>query len=205
MRAFSNYLFAALLGTALISSCSRPVAYFQPTAREQFKTTQPATVAAVTPTQSVEAPLVETAVPTVPVTQAEQINQTKQAVNQVEAYVRNDSKLSSNKKLAKRMTRLNELLSTTSAKATVATNATTTKKSTLMERMVLKKLDKKIKNHVAPDQTKAMTSNIRLGLIIGIIGLLLLILSNGGVLAVIGGIALVVGLVLILLDLIGNS
>ncbi|GAB3043064.1 hypothetical protein [Spirosoma pulveris] len=134
----------------------------------------------------------------------EQLAQTKEAVKQVDAYVRNDNKLASNKKLAKRMERLNEMLATTTTKATVATNAASTKKMSLMERTMLKKMDKKIKNHVAPDQTKAMNSNVRLGIIIGIVGLLLLILGGGSVLGVIGGIGFVVGLVLVLLGVINS-
>ncbi|GAB4031254.1 hypothetical protein [Spirosoma jeollabukense] len=200
MRTLSKHLFVALLGTALISSCSRPVAYFQPTAREQFKTAQPEAVATTTPIETSQPATVETPAPVA--APAEQLAQTKQAMSQVEAYVRNDSKLSSNKKLTKRMARLNDLLTNTSNKATVTTNVASAKKSTLMERMMLKKIDKKIKNHVAPDQTKVMDSNIRLGIIIGIIGLLLLLLANGGVLAVIGAIGLIVGLVLILLGVI---
>lgn len=202
MSTFSKHLFAALLGTALISSCSRPVAYFQPTAREQFKTAQPST-AAVMPTQPVEATAVDASEPAVSSTPVEQISQAKQAVSHVEAYVRNDSKLASNKKLTKRMERLNEVLATASTKAPVTANAST-KKTTLMERMLLKKMDKKIKNHVAPDNTKAMTSNMRLGLIIGVIGLVLLIVGSG-VLSVIGGIAFAVGVVLVVLGLINNA
>jgi membrane-bound ClpP family serine protease len=202
MRTLSKHLFVALLGTAIISSCSRPVAYFQPTAREQFKSAQPVAVAATTPIETSQTPVTETPASVATPVPAEQLAQTKQAMSQVEAYVRNDSKLASSKKLTKRMARLNDLLTNTSNKATVTTNVASAKKSTLMERMMLKKVDKKIKNHVAPDQTKVMDSNIRLGIIIGIIGLLLLILSNGGVLAVIGGIGLIVGLVLILLGVI---
>ena len=204
MRAFSKPLFAALLGTALISSCSRPVAYFQPTAREHYASTQTATPAIATPAEAAQPSVVVTTAPETTAPVNEQLAQTKQAVSQVEAYVRNDSKLASNKKLTKRMERLNELLTATSAKAPVTANAASAKKTTLMERMMLKKIDKKIKNHVAPNEAKAMDSNVRLGLIVGIIGLLLLILGNGGVLAVIGAIGLVVGLVLILLGVINT-
>lgn len=202
MRAFSKYLFAALLGTAIISSCSRPVAYFQPTAREQFKSTPTEAIAVVSPTEAIDVSAVEAPTPA-PATPAEQVTQTKQAVSQIEAYVRNDSKLASNKKLTKRMERLNELLTTANTKAPVTANTASTKKTTLMERMMLKKLDKKIKNHVAPDDTKAMNSNMRLGLIIGLIGLLLLIIGSGA-LSVIGGIALIVGIVLVVLGLINT-
>lgn len=205
MNQLSKHLFTAFVGAAILSSCSRPVAYFQPSARESFKTVQPQTVATVTPVEAAQ-PAVEaevaTAVVATPVDQ--QIAQTKQAVDQVEAYVRNDSKLASNKKLAKRMVRLNEMLATTSNKAAVSANAASTKKMSFMERTMLKKIDKKIKNHVAPDQTNAMNSNVRLGIIIGIVGLLLLILGGGTALGVIGAVGLIVGLVLILLGVINS-
>lgn len=209
MSTFSKNLFTALIGAAILSSCSRPVAYFQPTARENFKSAPSQSVVVAAPVaaeQAVTAQPVEVALAT-PVTAApaEQLAQTKQAVSQVEAYVRNDSKLASNKKLAKRMTRLNEMLATTSVKAEASTNVASTKKMSLMERTMLKKIDKKIKNHVAPDQTKAMSSNVRLGVIIGIIGLLLLLLGGGSVLGVLGAIGLIVGLVLILLGVINNA
>ena len=102
------------------------------------------------------------------------------------------------------MTRLNEMLTTASTKATVSANAAPAKKMSLMERMMLKKMDKKIKNHVSPTEAKAMNSNVRLGVIIGIIGLLLLILGGGSVLGIIGLIGFVVGLVLILLGVING-
>ena len=53
----------------------------------------------------------------------------KQAVSQVEAYVRNDSKLAASKTLTKRMARLNKLLTTATDKAAVSTKATTAHKN----------------------------------------------------------------------------
>ena len=135
---------------------------------------------------------------------AEQLAQAKEAVSQVEAYVRNDSKLASNKKLAKRMARLNEMMTTATEKAAVSTTTASTKKMTFMERTMLKKLDKKIKNHVAPEKTNVMDRNVRLGLIIGLIGLLLWLLGGASVLAVIGLIMFVVGLVLVLIGVING-
>ncbi|GAB2561224.1 hypothetical protein [Spirosoma aerophilum] len=205
MNQLSKHLFTAFLGAAILSSCSRPVAYFQPSARESFKTVQPQTVATATPVESTQPTIeAEVATPAAAAPVEQQLAQTKEAVNQVEAYVRNDSKLASNKKLAKRMVRLNEMLATASPKAAVSANAASTKKMSFMERTMLKKIDKKIKNHVAPDQTNAMNSNVRLGVIIGIIGLLLLILGGGGALGIIGAVGLVVGLVLILLGVINS-
>ncbi|MGF7214868.1 hypothetical protein GGR92_001008 [Spirosoma lacussanchae] len=203
MNTLSRNLFAALMGAAILSSCSRPVAYFQPSQREQYKSPQPQTVAVVTPAEVAqpavvaETPAVEVA-PVAAPAPAEQTAQVRQVMNQVEAYVRNDSKLASNKKLAKHIERANQLLATSNAKTAVATTAGATKKMSLMERTMLKKMDKKIKNHVAPDDSKALNRNTRNGIIIGAIGLLLSLIF-GGVIGVIGLILLIVGIVLILL------
>lgn len=201
MRTLSKHLFAALLGTALLASCSRPVAYFQPTAREQFASNKPEKAAVVAPVEAaVETAAISEKTPTVATAQVEQV---KQAVSQVEAYVRNDSKLATNKTLNKRMARLNKLLTTATDKAAVSTKAVSTQKMTFMERTMLRKMDKKIKNHVAPEKAQAMNSNVRLGLIVGVIGLLLLIVGSG-VLSVIGLIGFIVGLALILLGVING-
>jgi hypothetical protein len=67
----------------------------------------------------------------------------------------------------------------------------------LMEKMMMKKLDKQIKKHVAPEEANALNRNLRNGIIIGAIGLILSLF--GGVIGIIGLILLVVGVVLILL------
>ena len=69
---------------------------------------------------------------------------------------------------------------------------------------MLKKIDKNIKNHVAPDDAKAMTSNVRLGLIVGLVGLILLLLGGGSILGILGLIGFVAGLVLILIGVING-
>ncbi|MVM35961.1 hypothetical protein GO755_38465 [Spirosoma sp. HMF4905] len=194
MRPFSRLLLATLLSTIIFSSCSRPVAYFQPTARQQFTSTQ--SIVSVKPTEASASDLIETE-PAVAVSPSEPIIQTKQAISQVETYVRNDSKLASNKKLAKRIARVNELLSAPKTQEALATKTTTTK-TTLAQRLMLKQVDKKIKNHLSPEKPMAK-SVLTIGLIIGIIGLILLLLN---VASPLGIIALLVGLVLILVDLI---
>ncbi|MBD2699339.1 hypothetical protein IC229_01735 [Spirosoma sp. BT702] len=205
MRTLTKHLLAALAGITFMASCSRPVAYFQPSARENFKSVPATTVAVAAPSENeVVQPATEN-VSAQPAESATQVTQVKQAVDQVEAYVRNDNQLASNKKLTKRMARLNEMVAAASDKATVSTNAvSTTKKLSLTERIMLKKIDKKIQKHVAPEKTKAMNSNVRIGLIVGIIGLLLWLLGAGSVLSLIGLIGFVVGLVLILLGVING-
>ncbi|WP_026308875.1 hypothetical protein [Spirosoma spitsbergense] len=203
MRMFSKSLMAALIGTALISSCSRPVAYFQPTAREQFKSVQseivtPTDVATMQPvTEKVAAS--EATVVVQNATPAEQVAQAKQAVSQIEAYVRNDNKLASNKKLVKRMDRVKQLLSNTSANDASSLKATSAQKNSLIQKVMLKRVDKKIKNHLSPERTMAK-SLLTIGLIVGVIGLVLLLVGTGG-LATLGYVALIVGLILVLVDL----
>ncbi|QKZ14429.1 hypothetical protein [Spirosoma sp. KUDC1026] len=211
MQTFSKHAYAALLGLVVMASCSRPVAYFQRGPVEHYKTTT--TVAAATPVVEtapeavvVETPAVAVAAPAsspsgMTVAEAEaQLAQAKTTMNEVEAYVRNDNKLASNKKLTKRMERVKTMLNSVSAQK-LAT-AASTKKASLMEKMVAKRLDKQVKNKLAPEHpAKPMAkSMLTIGIIVGVAGLLLLLIGNGaGV--VIGGIALVVGIVLILLDL----
>jgi FKBP-type peptidyl-prolyl cis-trans isomerase len=131
----------------------------------------------------------------------EQVNQAKQTVNQIEAYVRNDSKLASNNKLTKRIERVKSLLNSAVTKTSSAsTTNVASKKMTLLERVAVKRIDKRIKNKLAPDQTMAK-SMFTIGIIVAAAGLVLLLIGNGFG-AALGGIALVVGLVLIILDLV---
>ena len=197
----TKQLLATLMGMAMLASCSRPVAYFQRTPTEQFHTAQ------ATPVSTLPASPAASVVATVPTPEATATApatvQAKQAMSQIEAYVRNDSKLASNKKLTKRMARVNELLASANEKASLTTKAGSAKKLSLMERVTLRKIDKKIKNHVAPDQTNELTKNMRNGIIIGAIGLLLALIFSG-VIGVIGVVLLIVGVVLILLDVLSN-
>jgi hypothetical protein len=203
MKTSIKHLYFALIGTAILSSCSRPVAYFQRGPVESYHTStiEPAVVrtpAEVTPSP---APSSITSDATTPVASStEQVAQAKQAVNQIEAYVRNDNKLASNKKLTSRIERVKSMLSSTSAKMSLASTSTvTSKKMTLLERIAAKKINKKIQHKLSPEQPMA-TSMLTIGLIVAAAGLLLLLIGNGFG-AVIGAIALVVGLVLILLEL----
>jgi uncharacterized membrane protein YccC len=201
MKTLTKHIYIALFGISVLSSCSRPVAYFQPSARENYHTQQltvtPAATSAQTPSEAVASTPVSA--PASPSSE-EQVAQAKQAVDQLDAYVRNDNKLASNKKLAKRMERVKAMLNSVTPQAlTKANTNVTAKKMTLLERMATKKIDKKIKNKLSPNQPMAQ-SMLTIGLIVAAAGLLLLLIGNGFG-AVIGAIALVVGLVLILLDI----
>ncbi len=195
---FSRNLAVALMGAAILSSCSRPVAYFQRTQPERF-TAKTETVAAPAVTNEVAAVATTPAVDVAPVAaeKAEKVAQAKEVMNQVDAYVRNDSKLASNKTLTKRIAHAKQMLASAETNTALNTTAASTKKMSLMEKMVMKKLDKQIKKHVAPEEAKALNRNVRNGIILGAIGLILSLF--GGVIGIIGLILLVVGVVLILL------
>jgi hydrogenase maturation factor HypF (carbamoyltransferase family) len=121
-------------------------------------------------------------------------------MNQIEAYVRNDNKLATDKKLNKRMERVKDMLATATTKASTApVTSTSTKKASLLERMATKKIDKQIKNKLSPERTMAK-SLLTIGIIVAVAGLILLLIGGTG-LGALGGIALIVGLVLVLIDL----
>ncbi len=195
---FTKHICAALMGVAILSSCSRPVAYFQRGPVEHYNT--PKTVAVATPAEVAQPAEAVDVAPTAVVTPAaaEQVAQANVAMTQIEAYVRNDNKLATDKKLNKRMDRVKSMLATATTKASLAPNTTaSTKKANLLERMAIKKIDKQIKNKLSPERTMAK-SLLTIGLIVGVIGLIFLLL---GIANPLGLIALIVGLALILVDL----
>ena len=129
---FTQHLCAALLGVAVLSSCSRPVAYFQRGPVESFATSNKQPVA--TPVTTLDQPL----------------TQANSTIAQPEVYTSNDSKLATNKTVSKRMVRLTNLL--TSTAGTMSPKATTAPhKMNLMERLVLKKMNKQISRQLAPN------------------------------------------------------
>ena len=195
MSTFSKHLFAALLGTAFLASCSRPVAYFQPSAREHF-----AAAAATSAIPVVVAPISAADL----ATPADQVAQASVALDQVDAMVRNDSKLSADKTVQKRLNRVRKLLATASAKSTLTPTAVSApKKMNLMERLMLKKMNKKISRQLAPTnpgKTMVSTGTLATGAVLVIVGLLLLLLTTGTA-ATVGLIALLVGAVVLLVGL----
>jgi DMSO reductase anchor subunit len=196
---FTKHICTALMGVAILSSCSRPVAYFQRGPVNHYNTPKTETVAVATPAEVAQPAEVVAPAPVAAATPApaEQIAQANATMSQIEAYVRNDSKLATDKKLNKRMDRVKTMLATATEKASLAPNATTSpKKATLLERMATKRIDKQIKNKLSPERTMAK-SLLTIGLIVGVIGLILILVGSGAI----GVIALIVGLALILVDL----
>ncbi|MBO0936150.1 hypothetical protein J2I47_06290 [Fibrella sp. HMF5335] len=97
----------------------------------------------------------------------------------------------------RRMTRRLERAEKQLAESRLVPAATQAKKPTLVQQLVLKKMAKKMEWKLAPEQTKAITGNARLGLIIAGVGLILLLLGNGlgsilGLIALLAGGALFV-------------
>ena len=193
MKTFAQRITLFLAGTALITSCSRPYATVQRTPTQKFATTtQTAPVQAIALAQAetsivVDAP-VATPTPAVEVAAVQsQLNET----------VASNKAVMADKRVQKQMAKINAVLATSSSKEATTNPMATTKKMNLVERMMVKKIDQKIKNKMAPEKTMAK-SLLTLGAIIAIIGLVLMLL---GVASPLGIIALIVGLVLILVDL----
>lgn len=200
MKNSTNHLFAGLLLTALFSACSRPVAYFQPQQREQFTQSSVTVAPQVKPADAVTPVVVVTAAEAAPSSARPQIVQTEVALQQIDALVRNDKSLSADKTVQKRLNRVRTLL--TSTKVTLTPSATTTpRKASLMERFMLKKMDRKINRQLAPsnpNKPMASTGILAAGAVAVLVGLLILLLGGSGTLGVIlllaGAIVLLVGL-----------
>ena len=201
MKITTQQLLASLFMLVFLAACSRPVAYFQPTTREQFATT-PAPVKSVNSVES-SAP-VPAVVPAsdVTTTPTEQLAQANVALDQVDAMVRNDSKLSADKTVQKRLNRIRTALAATPSKVTVTPGAINApKKMNLMERLMMKKLNKKISRQLAPNNpNKAManTGVLAAGAVLVILGLVLLLVGSSSAVSVIlilaGAVVLLVGL-----------
>ncbi|MEZ0611321.1 hypothetical protein ACAW74_22610 [Fibrella sp. WM1] len=210
MKRVLNSVSLALAGAALLTACSRPVATFQPSKTERFYTQQTTAAPVATPVETQAAPVAETTT-NVPVTAETALAapsitvQTKQAS---EALASLKATHASDKRMTRRIERAETMLAEASAKASASATAqpvATTKKAGLAQRLMLKSMNQKIQKHLAPKETKAsFTGYVRLGAIIGLIGLLLLLIGNG-VGATIGLIALIAGLVLILLGVINEG
>ena len=198
MKNTTQRLLAGLLMTALISSCSRPVAYFQNSPHERFATA-PATPAPVVST--------ETGVSAMPIAAGYesaqpanvQIARATTALDQMDVLVRNDSKLAADKTVQKRLNRIRTLLAAKSSVTPSAMNAP--RKAGLMEKLMLKKMNKKINRQLAPknpNRAMANTGVLAAGAVLVIVGLILLIAGSSGTLGVIlllaGAVVLVVGL-----------
>ncbi|WP_332369472.1 hypothetical protein [Spirosoma telluris] len=183
---FTKYLCTTLLGMAILSSCSRPVAYFQRGPIEPLATAE------------VELPQMETA-PT------ELMAKANATLTEVDAYIRNDSKLAVNEKLAKRMKQAKMLLmpthGTLESKAVIAPH-----KMNVVERLMIRKINKQINRQLAPNHSEKTMANpvILIGGIVLLIGGLILLIAGTGTAAFIGLILALIGALGTILGLFGQ-
>lgn len=191
MRTLTKNAFFALATAALLSACSRPYATFQRTQHENFHAQKVEAVAAPVQADVQVAQVTEGATVATPV----QVD-----VAQPEAVASVENKAVTSKKLEKRMAKVQHLLAVAAEKQTtssVAANAP--HKLNMVEKMLLKKIDKKIKNKVAPDEAKALNSNIRIGLILLLAAIVLSLIPGlwwlGSIAGVAGVVFIVIGLI----------
>lgn len=198
MNTSTKHTILALAVTAFLGSCSRPVATFQPSKAERFYSAQ--TPAAPVATQEVVSTPVsaatETATESAPAATATALP-IEQALTKAEAYASTKARPADARKLERRITKIREVLATSPQRTVVSNGAT--QKTTMVQRIMQKRMDKQIQKHLAPEQPMA-AGTLTAGLVIGLIGILLLLLTTGTA-ATIGLIALVVGIVLVILGL----
>ena len=190
----------ALLIGVLLGGCNRPSAYFQRTSVSSQRSIHPVVV-------ETEAVVTKSGQPEIFREVSPQTSEwhATEKVQQLEAYVRSDNKLSTDKRLIKRIDRMKQLLSgSTAIGSTASTNRSP--KMSLAERLMVKKINKKIGKHLAPNKPeKAMINGGLLtgSIILLLVGILLLALTSGGV-AVIGLIAAIIGAIGLIFGLLAS-
>jgi PBP1b-binding outer membrane lipoprotein LpoB len=186
---FTQYLFAILFMTAVLSSCSRPVAYFQ---------REPINLATTVKSQPVAEPTFNGA----PALPEEPIIDTIITTSHPEAYARNDSKLALGKTLRKRMNQMERLLVSTHEPLGPTVSYAVRKMNTVERRMV-KKINKSNSQQLAPDQPKkAMADRIKLfgGILLLVVGAVIMLAASksilflGIILALAGIVGIIAGL-----------
>lgn len=185
-------LLTGLLLVAFFAACSRPVAYFQKSPRASYAT--------ATPVASSDANAVA-ATPVAEVTPDASAAQASAALDQVDALVRNDAALSTNKTVQKRLNRVRAMLTASARTMTTAPAAPASAKTTLMQRMLLKKMDRKINRQLAPknpEKAMANTGVLAAGAVVVIVGLILLLATSA---SGVGVIVLLAGAVILLVGL----
>ncbi|CCH52243.1 hypothetical protein BN8_01228 [Fibrisoma limi BUZ 3] len=199
MKISTQRYLLVLMSASFFMACSRPYATFQRADREYFTTAK----AVETPvsTTTPEAP-VSLDVPSTSVQPASTpgIQAVQQQLN--DAVAKNDNKLVESRKVQKRLAKVQQLLTAAgqNQSAVASTKATNTRKITLVERLMTKKLDKQIHKKLAPKKATANTTILATGAVVVIIGLLLILLTAGTA-NTIGVIALLAGAIILLVGL----
>ncbi len=214
MASFTKHLLLALTGTALLSSCSRQYAVMQRTPSVSYHSpaAQNAAPVAEKPvvnqsTEVAQVATLNTDVTSAPVSTVEPVVAVQIVSKQLdEAVAANSRAVTGNRAVQKHVARVQQLLATAQQQATLTptTAAAPTQKAGFTARLMLKKLNARINRQMAPDKTNALDRTTRIGLIVGLIGLILWLLGGSTTLGVIGLVAFIVGLVLVLVGLINN-
>lgn len=214
MVSFTKHLLLALVGTALLSSCSRQYAVMQRTPSVNYHSPVAASVAPVAikpvanqPVEVALAGLQESemiSAPAVAVASAVTIQTVRKQLD--ETVAANSRALTGNRAVTKHVARVQQLLASAEQQATLTptTAAAPAKKMSFAERLMFKKINARINKQMAPEKTNALDRTTRIGLIVGLIGLVLLLVATG-TLSTIGLVALVVGLVLVVVGLVNRG
>ena len=182
-----------LIALVLFASCQRQQAFYQRSATTQYaqQTTQ-APVATLVGTSDAVVISAESVPESAPALEA--IRQVRQQLG--DAVASNRAGLVDNKVLAKRMVRAEKLLA--AAEQNMATGQVAAKKLTLVQRVMLKKLDTKIRKQLAPEEAQVMNRSTKTGLILIVAGLLAQFIP---VVNILGIIAILAGLVFLLIGI----
>lgn len=203
MKKITQHLPLAVLLTILFAACSRPVAYFQKSPREQYTAAPTMTLPTVSSPKDVALPVDESVPAVLPIT-AESVTSAGTASNQDDALATITRQSAADKSLQKRMNRVRTLLASASVKvATTSPTAGVSRKASLVERLMVKKMNRKINRQLAPENpNKPMlnTGILATGAVLVLIGLLLLLLTSGTA-STVGIIVLLAGAVLLLVGL----
>ena len=204
MKIYVRGLVASLLMATLFMACSRPTAYFQPTSREHFSSlAKPASTADLANQTAAPGvvPVETMATTNAPVVQA------TQALDKVDALVRNDQRLGTDKTVQKRLSRVRTMLATAVGKGNLApATGTASKKMNLMQHLMVKKLNRTISKQLAPanpEKAMAIKGILALGAVVLLAGIIVLLISSAGTTgATIGVVGIIGGLILLLIGLI---
>jgi hypothetical protein len=190
MRIITHQLLGNLVWLVLMASCSRPVAYVQPGLREPIEAATPRVSSNNTPAFMASPD--------------QQIASVTHSLNELDALVSTDNKLTSRKTSQQRQHNRQALLVAPSEKISAGTTeVVSTRKMTFVERLMVKKLNTRIRRQLAPnnpEKTWASKSILAIGAVLLLGGILLLAFASGGGFAL-GAIAVAAGLVLLLVEL----
>ena len=185
MPRFSRLITLSLASAALLSACSRPTALFQASKPVQFHAQQlPISLSEAMP---VDSPARNSA--------DQSITSASAPVEQAgPALVNLTTPPATDERVSRRLEHARKQLT---GNRPVPTVPVATKKTTFVQRIVLKTMARKMQRQLAPNHPKEITGTARLGLIIAGIGLLLLLIGNGfgsilGLIALLAGGALFV-------------